>query len=277
MPNRILKESICTSESIDSLTAYQEVFFYRLIVNCDDYGRMDGREKILAAKLFPLKEITTDTVKDCLDALIGADLITIYVVDGKPYIQMNAWDKHQQVRSKRSKYPSPSMCEMKQFADTCKQMISDDDHTADGLRYQMISNDYKCPRNPIQSESLSESESVSVSELTDSDAHVIQREQDMVLNAAENAGFNKSTMSRAKIVELYAEHGKDKILNAIGECVKYGVTNLAYLEAVLRGGPRKAKPKVNAQNYEQRDYTDVQDEFERQQNEYILQRLKEGG
>ena len=42
MPNRIIKESICTSCEIDSLTPEQEVFFYRLIVNCDDYGRMDA-------------------------------------------------------------------------------------------------------------------------------------------------------------------------------------------------------------------------------------------
>lgn len=45
MPNRIIKESICVSESIDSLSWFDEVFFYRLIVNCDDYGRLDaGRQ-----------------------------------------------------------------------------------------------------------------------------------------------------------------------------------------------------------------------------------------
>ena len=52
MPNRILKESICTSESIDRLSWLEEVTFYRLIVNCDDYGRMDARPPILRARLF---------------------------------------------------------------------------------------------------------------------------------------------------------------------------------------------------------------------------------
>ena len=32
---------------------------------------------------------------------------------------------------------------------------------------------------------------------------------------------------------------------------------LAYLEAVLKGGPKKQKPKVVAQAFPQRDYSDV--------------------
>ena len=47
MPNRIIKETICTSDTIERLTPFEETFFYRLIVNCDDYGRMDARPAIL--------------------------------------------------------------------------------------------------------------------------------------------------------------------------------------------------------------------------------------
>ena len=36
MPNRVIKESICTSEQIDALTPFEEITFYRLIVNADD-------------------------------------------------------------------------------------------------------------------------------------------------------------------------------------------------------------------------------------------------
>ena len=36
MPNRILKESVCTSDSVNKLSWFEEVLFYRLIVNCDD-------------------------------------------------------------------------------------------------------------------------------------------------------------------------------------------------------------------------------------------------
>lgn len=36
MGNRIIKESICSSPTIDQLSWFEEAFFYRLIVNCDD-------------------------------------------------------------------------------------------------------------------------------------------------------------------------------------------------------------------------------------------------
>ena len=137
MPNRILKESICTSENVDRLSAFQETVFYRLIVNCDDYGRMDARPKLLASKLFPLKDIRSNQIDEALRALTSAELVTLYEVDGKPFLQMKTWDRHQQVRAKKSKYPSPEIG--KQVSDNiCNQMISDDS---------------KCPRNPIQSES----------------------------------------------------------------------------------------------------------------------------
>ena len=145
MPNRILKDSICTSDNIDQLSAFHETVFYRLIVNCDDYGRMDARPKILAARLFPLKDIRASQMEDALRALTSAELVTLYQVDGKPFLLMNTWDKHQQIRAHKSKYPAPEEGEM--VSDIfCKQRISDD---------------IRCPRNPIQSESNTESESES--------------------------------------------------------------------------------------------------------------------
>ena len=49
MPSRILKESICTSESLAYLSAEAEVLFYRLIVKADDFGLYYGSPKILAS------------------------------------------------------------------------------------------------------------------------------------------------------------------------------------------------------------------------------------
>ena len=137
MPNRIIKESICSSENVDQLSAFQETFFYRLIVNCDDFGRMDARPKILASRLFPLKDIRNAQIEDALRALTSAELVTLYEVDGKPFLQMKTWDKHQQVRAKRSKFPAPD----------------DGKITYDIICNQVKSGDSKCPRNPIQSES----------------------------------------------------------------------------------------------------------------------------
>ena len=134
MPNRILKESICTSDNLNDLSPQEEIFFYRLIVNCDDYGIADARLKMLRAKCFPLK---IDTVKEndiekWLKALIKANLCFLYEVEGKRYLKMTSWERHQQIRAKRSKFPTP-----------------------DSNGYQMIAEADICPRNPIQSESES--------------------------------------------------------------------------------------------------------------------------
>lgn len=108
MPNRILKETICTSETIDQLSSEEERFFYRLLVNCDDFGRLDARPAILRSKIFPLKigRVTEKIVCQMLSALVQVDLIKVYTIDAKPYLQVTTWEKHQQVRAKRSKYPS---------------------------------------------------------------------------------------------------------------------------------------------------------------------------
>ena len=59
MGNRILKESICTSNEIDALTWFEEVLFYRLIVSADDYGVYYADPILLAHTLFPRKENIT--------------------------------------------------------------------------------------------------------------------------------------------------------------------------------------------------------------------------
>lgn len=109
MPNRILKESICTSGNLNQLSPQEEVFFYRLIVICDDFGLADARPQILRSKCFPLK---VDAVKEkdmeaWLAALVKAELCFLYEVDGKRYLKMTTWDGHQQRRAVKPKFPPP--------------------------------------------------------------------------------------------------------------------------------------------------------------------------
>ena len=104
MPNRLLKEGIVDSSLIDNLTAEEEVFFYRLLVVSDDFGRMDARTAILKSRCFPLKEFKTEKIDGWLRSLVRHGLVTMYKVDDKPYLQILKWE--QRVRSK-GKYPSP--------------------------------------------------------------------------------------------------------------------------------------------------------------------------
>lgn len=125
MPNRILKESICTSDSVDSLSWFEEVLFYRLIVNCDDYGRFDGRLAIIKNRLFPLKEsLTAKAISKAVNTLVTAGLVVLYEFEGKPYLYLPTWNDHQNVRAKRSKYPSPEGCVIA-HENICNHMYAD--------------------------------------------------------------------------------------------------------------------------------------------------------
>ena len=132
MPNRIIKESICTSEDIAGLSMGAEILFYHLMVKVDDFGVYFGNEQIIKNTCFPLKssEIKVKQVESWLNELVKAGLLFAYVAeDGKKYVQFTKWAKHQQIRAKKSKYPL--------FDSTCNQLIADDDNSC---------------RNPIQYE-----------------------------------------------------------------------------------------------------------------------------
>ena len=145
MPNRIIKESICTSDTVDSLSWFEEVFFYRLIVNCDDYGRLDGRPAIIKSRLFPLKNVTSAQIESCLNKLASVGMILRYEINSRPYLQISTWDKHQNIRAKKSKCPAPDS----------------NVNTSDCKCMQMYSDVPVIQSNPIQSESISESKYMS--------------------------------------------------------------------------------------------------------------------
>lgn len=120
MPNRILKESICYSDDLDRLTAFEETVFYRLIVRVDDYGRLDARPAFLRSQLFTTRaDVDEDMLGAALDRLVDVGLIARYSVADKPYLYICTWQKHQRVRSYREKYPAPPDDASPQPAATC--------------------------------------------------------------------------------------------------------------------------------------------------------------
>lgn len=139
MSDRLIRESCCTSETLNALTHFEERFWWHLLVNCDDYGRMDGRPAVLKSRLFPLMEgVTIASMGVALQKLASVGLVLLYEAEGRPYLQVVNWDKHQRIRAKRSKYPAPGESGQ-----------------------HLTTNDDKCLYNPIQSESESQSQSES--------------------------------------------------------------------------------------------------------------------
>ena len=227
MPNRIIKESICTSENVDQLTAFQETFFVRLMVNCDDFGRMDARARIIAARLYPLKDVKPAQIEEALTALESADLIIRYTVDGKPYLQMTTWERHQQIRAKKSKYPSPD----------------------EGICNQLISNDIKCPRNPIQYESESNTN-------TNADKKPRSRfTPPTVEEVRQYCTERGNNIDPEHFVDYYTTRGwclnNGKKVSDWKACVRTWEHN---------GFSNGRKPQNPAQEYEQRDYSNAQEE-----------------
>jgi DnaD/phage-associated family protein len=205
MPNRILKESICLSENINELSPLTEVFFYRLIVNCDDYGRLDARPSVLKAKAFPLRleSISIPEIVEMVESLERADLIKLYAVNNHPYLQMTTWESHQQIRAKKSKFPAPD--------NSCNQMISDD---------------IKCPRNPIQSNTNPNSIQ------DDNQPHEVSFAD--VKKFFDN-NIHMATPFEIQKLQAWAEDvSTDVILKALERAVEAGVRKFNYIDGILK-------------------------------------------
>ena len=270
MPNRIIKESICSNEQIDSLSPFEEVLFYRLIVNADDYGRFDGRTAIIRSRLFPLKSIRDDQIEKAIHALSSAELVDLYYVGGKPFVRLTGWDKHQSIRAKKSKYPAPETenHQVPTSANNCKQMQTD------------VS---KCPRNPIQSESESESESDAVyarttaaaahhfgTDLSDSEITASLETDRKIEDACRDWGLPTKPGNMIHARELAREYSLDWLLTAIERAGNGKSQTWSYVDGILRSfranggvdapgtahGKGNQEKRVNAQKYGQREYTE---------------------
>jgi hypothetical protein len=106
VPTRIIREGILTSDAINSLGWQAEVFYRRLMSVADDYGRFDGRLSLLRSSLYPLKvdRVAELDVGKWLTECVNADLVRLYMVSGRPYVEVQKFN--QRVQSK-SKYPDP--------------------------------------------------------------------------------------------------------------------------------------------------------------------------
>jgi hypothetical protein len=107
MPDRILRKGIIDSEPVNKLSWGGEVFYRRLMSVADDYGRFDGRVSLLRANLYPVKlnQVSDADVGKWLHECCSAGLVSVYQVEGKPFVLIKKFD--QRLRAMRSKFPPP--------------------------------------------------------------------------------------------------------------------------------------------------------------------------
>lgn len=105
MPNRMLRDWTA-SDLVNQLDFRDEVFFVRLIMKADDFGRFSANPKLLRSLLFPLKDGLRDTdISRSIAACKTAGLIRLYAFENKPLLEIV--DFGQRLQQKTSKYPSP--------------------------------------------------------------------------------------------------------------------------------------------------------------------------
>jgi hypothetical protein len=110
MPNRIIKQSLCESETIAKLSDFEFRLWISLIVLVDDAGRGDARPAIIKGKAFPLRSrVTEKDIVDALHGLAAKGCVSLYESDGKPYFWFPTWGQHQRLDRAKPKYPEPPM------------------------------------------------------------------------------------------------------------------------------------------------------------------------
>lgn len=104
MPMRYLKPEYRDSDTINALSDAAEALWCRLLVTVDDYGRFDGRPSLVKSQCYPVKEsVTAAHCDQLLRELDAKGAIVVFLVGGKPYLQMQKWTNTP--RAAKSKFP----------------------------------------------------------------------------------------------------------------------------------------------------------------------------
>lgn len=121
MPTRLVREGINSSDRVASLGWAAEVFYRRVMLVVDDFGRFDGRPTLLRAACYPtlVDSVSDSDVEGWLWLCVDAELIQLYSVNGKNFIQLHDFGEP---RAKKSKWPAP---DDKGAENVCKQMQTD--------------------------------------------------------------------------------------------------------------------------------------------------------
>jgi hypothetical protein len=107
MPKRLLRDWT-DSETIDTLSPQAEVFFVRLIMKADDFGRFSANPKLLKSSCFPLRDSARDTdISRWLAECEKAGVIAVHQTGLKPVLEIKNFG--QRIKTGMvSKYPLPA-------------------------------------------------------------------------------------------------------------------------------------------------------------------------
>lgn len=104
MPQRFLRPGITNSDQWNAVSFPAQSLYVRILTLVDDFGRYDARVPILHGQCFALRpEMKPQQTAALRSELHARGLITVYVVEGKEYLQIEKWQER--ARCDASKYP----------------------------------------------------------------------------------------------------------------------------------------------------------------------------
>lgn len=109
MPKRDIASDLGTSESLSRVSIEAAFTFLVLTSVADDFGRFDGRLRILLARLYPLREeVTEAALSRWIDELEREGIVHRYE-SGQPLLHIPAWFGHRRAHSFPI-FPEPTCC-----------------------------------------------------------------------------------------------------------------------------------------------------------------------
>jgi hypothetical protein len=186
-----------------------------------------------------LDDCPDNLIESWLSALVKENLVQVYRVEGKDFIQVVTWNKHQQIRAKRSKYPAPGT--MPLFTEPA----INGNH--------MLADDSICARNPIQSNPNPIRESNPAQPLKEnkkSDEEEQTADLAPVIKAFEDCGGTIATpMIAQELTDAEKEYGADIVIAAFRKAAgngKRGVSLLNYCRPIFEQYKADGIPKIRS-------------------------------
>ena len=109
MRARSLKPSFFSNEDLARLPALGRLLFQGLWCCADREGRLEDRPPRLRAELFPYDPVSVEQVDEWLGLLAGAGMVFRYEAEGRRYLQVTAFGRHQtpHYKERPSEIPAP--------------------------------------------------------------------------------------------------------------------------------------------------------------------------
>jgi hypothetical protein len=104
---RTIKPDFFTSEQVMELKPLTRLLFIGLWPFCDDHGIHVASPKTIKAQIFPADDINSQEIQLMLDELIFHRLLVEYSSNGRHYLHVTGWERHQKIDRPSFKHPFP--------------------------------------------------------------------------------------------------------------------------------------------------------------------------